>query len=444
MEHFTAAHCQAADTINGAASKSAMHCSGGVVHSLERFTLPSYHTDLELAWSHGLEDMHGALDDSMIYYNFDVDQPSEAYSWLERQNNAGSAFVEDPLHICSRGGSDDMIPLGMQPYTETGCLCLISQRNVSSKGPIHPLLPPGQPPPPPRPPGHDVRAVSPEPYWLRCPYSLLRQPTTIPVPETREININSKDFEGNTIKLSSVEEDGDSCKMPCGSDSASVPPDSRSPPRESSPTRYKRHSKLKEKLRSIWGKFIGRRRSSETSSVAHILGHEPGDELQLLTGQLGQAELAGISRFAGVWKVDRKVSDSYSTLCKVMQLGWVFRKALTASGTIKIKCTSEELIYKVRVIGIGSFVERRPWSGEKVEHERRDLRRGTVLCSVKRYSQGLALRSEWEGLLGGSCTEYLELSEDARSMVLRLDLYRNTDSATGKEVHMRLVLHRST
>ena len=63
----------------------------------------------------------------------------------------------------------------------------------------------------------------------------------------------------------------------------------------------------------------------------------------------------------------------------------------------QIKCTSEELIYKVRVIGIGSFVGRRPWSGEKVEHERRDLRRGTVLCSVKRYSQGLALR--WVGLM---------------------------------------------
>lgn len=78
---------------------------------------------------------------------------------------------------------------------------------------------------------------------------------------------------------------------------------------------------------------------------------------------------------------------------------------------VQFEITQDELIYTARVLGLVNIVERRPWSGEKMPHRRRDLRRGQAMCSVKRCWQTLVMRwgsrrseHSWHIYKGGAAT----------------------------------------
>lgn len=54
-------------------------------------------------------------------------------------------------------------------------------------------------------------------------------------------------------------------------------------------------------------------------------------------GPLTDAEFLFYMKYNGKWKANWGVSDSYDSLCKVMELGWVFRKGLDASDVIVVR-----------------------------------------------------------------------------------------------------------
>lgn len=279
-----------------------------------------------------------------------------------------------------------------------------------------------------------------EPSRFEGSFNLLRQPTMTPVPESLEININSRDIEGGGVKFYAA--DDDDCPYEAGSDSGTLsgsPDGSESPDGE----KFGKNSVLKNgsSLKEKFGIFL--RRLSRRDSTEHILLHEPGNELELVTGPMSKEELAEISKFSGTWKLDRRASDPYSALWKLMELGNAFHVDNAASDVVKIACTAEEMVYIAQLVGLVNFVEHRPWSGDKVEHRRRDSREGRLLCSVQRYSRGMVLRSHWDDPFGGVSSEYLEMPADGMSLVIRMDVYRNPNSRAGKEAHLRLVFRRA-
>lgn len=54
-------------------------------------------------------------------------------------------------------------------------------------------------------------------------------------------------------------------------------------------------------------------------------------------GPLTNKELEFYSQFSGTWRADWEASDTYDSLCKVMKLGWVFRKGLESSNTLSVR-----------------------------------------------------------------------------------------------------------
>ncbi|CAD7700108.1 unnamed protein product [Ostreobium quekettii] len=321
-----------------------------------------------------------------------------------------------------------------------GCCTCIRRRPRQQRTAVPGIrqdIPP--PPPPPLPPHGRPQGESMEPYWSHSRINLLRQPTVTPVPELHEITINSREddifysMEEAALDPSNLYVDDDEVE------DAQAPLSRRSS--LSSRDSLSRAGSLKAALAKIARRLSSRR---DLGRVDHLLTEEPGDELNLVTGPLSPEEMTEISRFAGTWKADRSMSDDYDGMCKIMQLGFVFRKALDSSDTIKFEITQDELVYTARVLGLVNIVERRPWSGEKLPHRRRDLRRGQAMCSVKRRRQILVMRLDWNDPLGGRILEHVQLSEDGKNMVFRIDLYRNTANAHGQEAHIRIVFHRAS
>lgn len=54
-------------------------------------------------------------------------------------------------------------------------------------------------------------------------------------------------------------------------------------------------------------------------------------------GPLSDKEFEFYSQFSGTWKTDWNISDNFDSLCKVMKLGWVFRKGLEASDCLSVR-----------------------------------------------------------------------------------------------------------
>lgn len=259
-----------------------------------------------------------------------------------------------------------------------------------------------------------------------------------PVPEAKEVIINSKDAEGDNVNFHSMTEEDAMWGVGSDTDTTTGSPDgSRSPlnKQDSGCLKQGGRRNLKQQIGMIF------RRLSRAHPGGGILLSEPGNELELCTGSIGPKELAKLSELNGTWKLDNRASDSHDALCKAMRLGWTYRKAMDNTSILKIECTIAEVMYTVQIPGLLSLVERRPWSGELVEHERRDVHEGTMLGSVQRYSNGLVLRSEWIDPLAGSMKEYIQLCDGGRSLVVRLDL-RRTGGTGYKEAHMRMIYRR--
>ncbi|CAD7699100.1 unnamed protein product [Ostreobium quekettii] len=263
--------------------------------------------------------------------------------------------------------------------------------------------------------------------------NLVRQGAVAPAPEALDLDTESLS-DDDFYSVEDVEIDEDSLYTdPDGTPEAAT---------QNPLTRARedlRSSSLKKRLSSMMKKLSFRR---DAGRVDHLLLHEPMDDVDLRSGPPSADEFAEMLRFVGTWKADRSASDEYDGLCKVMQLGYAFKKALDASDTMKIEITQEELIYTGKVLGLFSLVERRPWSGDQVPHRRRDLRRGRALASVKRRHRMLVMLLEWKDPMEGKIVEHMQLSEDAASLVLRVDLRRKTGNAYGQEVHLRLVFRR--
>ncbi|GMH39814.1 hypothetical protein BSKO_07712 [Bryopsis sp. KO-2023] len=176
-----------------------------------------------------------------------------------------------------------------------------------------------------------------------------------------------------------------------------------------------------------------------TNDINSILQESKVDAFRL-RGPLTDSQLKSVLKINGKWKTDWELSDSYDSLCQVMELGWVFRKGLENSDTLIFESNAKECKSIAKVAGLVNLTEKRPWDQSVVVHRRRDLRRGPCRCWVERYDGGIILRMDWDNPVGGTCYEFIELTEDCQTMVLRQELFRKNN---GPSSIVRMVLRRS-
>lgn len=115
---------------------------------------------------------------------------------------------------------------------------------------------------------------------------------------------------------------------------------------------------------------------------------------------------------------DKGSSDSLDPACEMIQLPWIYRKALALLNNMEVEDTEETLTTTLKAGGIMDVVsidrlvsyenlistltsagikwclrqvESYPYSGEVVKHRRRDKRKGHHLGSVKRTGTGAGI-----------------------------------------------------
>ncbi|KAK9813996.1 hypothetical protein WJX73_008539 [Symbiochloris irregularis] len=141
----------------------------------------------------------------------------------------------------------------------------------------------------------------------------------------------------------------------------------------------------------------------------------------------------------GMWKKDKGHSDSMEEACNIMQLPWVFRKAVLILNTVQIEDTDESFRTAAKVAGIIDLVEHYPWE-QWVKHPRRDKRRGQHTGRVHRSDHGATIEYSWPPPLGGSGTDDYTLSEDGRTLTVTTSMHI---PSIDRRCSYRTVYHRA-
>lgn len=119
----------------------------------------------------------------------------------------------------------------------------------------------------------------------------------------------------------------------------------------------------------------------------------------------------------GTWHKDRAASDSMTEACDLVALPWVFRQALGLLNTLKLMDNDAAFQTVLKAGGVMDVVERYPWTGEKVEHGRRDKRRGKARGRVYRPEGGggaaAVIEVTWADPHGGWCADRFEVTGEA-------------------------------
>ncbi|KAL6771910.1 hypothetical protein ACKKBG_A28250 [Auxenochlorella protothecoides x Auxenochlorella symbiontica] len=120
--------------------------------------------------------------------------------------------------------------------------------------------------------------------------------------------------------------------------------------------------------------------------------------------------MASARGLTGMWVKDKANSDSMDTVCEMAALSWVLRTAVKIISRMELKDDEEAFEVTMKAGGILDVRERYPWSGEPVDHPRRDKRRGKHTAYVKRTDQGPTVYVKWDDPMGGTCSDHFRLT----------------------------------
>ncbi len=137
----------------------------------------------------------------------------------------------------------------------------------------------------------------------------------------------------------------------------------------------------------------------------------------------GLSEPESIGRFdldsvTGTWKKLPNKSDSMDEACDIVELPWVFRKALKFLNTLVLvddRRTSFKTVLKAG--GIMDVVEEYPWTGDIVKHSRRDKRKGIHTGKVEVVDgKWPSIVVAWDGAFSGTCRDTFVLEHNGAEL----------------------------
>ena len=137
--------------------------------------------------------------------------------------------------------------------------------------------------------------------------------------------------------------------------------------------------------------------------------------------------------FSGTWKKIPEQSDlqGLQTACDLVNLPWIFRRALFFLNTLQLKADDEHLTTTLKAGGIMDVKETYQWNVPS-SHPRRDKRKGrhTGTAYIK-YStplttatpiDSLTVDVEFDNPYGGWCTDSFQLTDDGTVLRVQTDM----------------------
>lgn len=162
------------------------------------------------------------------------------------------------------------------------------------------------------------------------------------------------------------------------------------------------------------------------------------------SGTAGISEPESIGRFdldsvTGTWKKLPAKSDSMDEACDMVELPWVFRKALKFLNTLVLlddRSTRFKTVLKAG--GIMDVVEEYPWTGETVKHSRRDKRKGFHTGKVELVDgKWPSIVVMWDGKYSGTCRDTFVLEQNGAELRQITEMRVETKSIRYVTVYQR-------
>ena len=125
----------------------------------------------------------------------------------------------------------------------------------------------------------------------------------------------------------------------------------------------------------------------------------------------GHPDKNTIRNVTGTWMKVASKSDSLDEACDLVELPWVFRKALPFLNKLVLVDTETSFKTILKAGGIMDVVEEYSWSSdEEILHGRRDKRRGYHRGRVLRNDNGYpCIAVSWDEPFSGKCTDTFEI-----------------------------------
>lgn len=141
-------------------------------------------------------------------------------------------------------------------------------------------------------------------------------------------------------------------------------------------------------------------------------------EKAMQEGGVSVGKSANIRSLTGKWRKNKNKSDCMREACDMVELPFVFRKALAFLNVLEIQDDGEYFRTVLKAGGIMDVVEEYPWGDSKpVVHRRRDKRKGTHVGSVRTGEDGHPqIVVTWDDPFGGVCSDTFVLSKDGMEL----------------------------
>jgi hypothetical protein len=125
----------------------------------------------------------------------------------------------------------------------------------------------------------------------------------------------------------------------------------------------------------------------------------------------GHPDKNTVRNVTGTWMKVASKSDSLDEACDLVELPWVFRKALPFLNKLVLVDTETSFKTILKAGGIMDVVEEYSWSSdEEILHGRRDKRRGYHRGRVLRNENGFpCIAVSWDDPFSGKCTDTFEI-----------------------------------
>lgn len=134
-------------------------------------------------------------------------------------------------------------------------------------------------------------------------------------------------------------------------------------------------------------------------------------------GGVSVGKTANLTSLTGKWRKNKDKSDCMREACDMVELPFLFRKALAFLNVLEIQDDGEYFRTILKADGIMDVVEEYPWKDSKpVVHRRRDKRKGEHIGSVRREGGHPQIFVTWEDPFGGVCSDTFVLSDDGMEL----------------------------
>lgn len=130
----------------------------------------------------------------------------------------------------------------------------------------------------------------------------------------------------------------------------------------------------------------------------------------------------------GSWERIPEESDDPSVLCDVMELPWIFKRALSLSSQTEVCVLDDRVAVKPKIFGLTIPNTATPWTREGVLMPRRDRRKGLSRISLVRTTFGFRQYNCWAEPIAGLSIVEVGMSDQGR-LVMSSFIKRRTGAS---------------